>query len=73
MHDRPTPANALFIGELGLGGEVRPIGGLERRLNEAARLGFVEAFGSSRSIAKVAGIHHRGLEHVEELVRALAA
>jgi DNA repair protein RadA/Sms len=73
MHDRPTPANALFIGELGLGGEVRPIGGLDRRLNEAARLGFVQAFGSARSTAKVAGLQHRGLEHVEELVRALAA
>jgi DNA repair protein RadA/Sms len=73
MHDRPTPPNALFIGELGLGGEVRPIAGLERRLNEAARLGFVQAFGSARSTAKVAGLRHRGLEHVEELVRALAA
>jgi len=73
MHDRPTPANALFIGELGLGGEVRPTGGLERRLGEAARLGFVQAFGSSRSTARVAGMHHHGLEHVEELVRALAA
>ncbi len=73
MHDRPTPANALFIGELGLGGEVRPTGGLERRLSEAARLGFVEAFGSARSSTKVAGMRHRGLDHVEELVRALAA
>ncbi|HEY4321265.1 MAG TPA: DNA repair protein RadA [Gemmatimonadales bacterium] len=73
MHDRATPANALFIGELGLGGEVRPIGGLERRLGEAARLGFTEAFGSSRATARVAGMRHRGLEHVEELVRALAA
>ncbi len=73
MHDRPTPANSIFIGELGLGGEVRPIGGLERRLSEAARLGFVEAFGSSRATARVSGMRHRGLEHVEELVRALAA
>jgi DNA repair protein RadA/Sms len=73
MHDRPTPANALFIGELGLGGEVRPTGGLERRLGEAARLGFVQAYGSARSTARVAGMRHHGLEHVEELVRALAA
>jgi DNA repair protein RadA/Sms len=73
MHDRPTPPRALFIGELGLGGEVRPISGLDRRLGEAARLGFAEAFGSARSSARIAGMHHRGLEHVEELVRALAA
>ncbi len=73
MHDRATPANALFIGELGLGGEVRPIGGLERRLNEAARLGFVQAYGSALATVRVAGMQHRGLGHVEELVRALAA
>ncbi|MES2305898.1 MAG: DNA repair protein RadA [Gemmatimonadota bacterium] len=73
MHDRPTPANALYLGEVGLGGEIRPIGGLDRRLAEAARLGFNEAWGSDRSTAKVAGIRHRGLAHVDQLVRALAA
>lgn len=73
MHDRPTPANALYLGEVGLGGEIRPIGGLDRRLAEAARLGFTEAWGSDRAAAKVSGIRHRGLSHVDELVRALAA
>ena len=73
MHDRPTPANALFIGELGLGGEVRPIGGLERRLGEAARLGFLQAFGSARATVTVPGMRLHGLDHVEELVRTLAA
>lgn len=72
-HDRPAPANAIYIGEIGLGGEVRPIGGLERRLVEAARLGFDHAIGSSRAKVSVAGIRHRGLEHVDELVHTLAA
>ena len=72
-HDRPAPADALFLGEIGLGGEVRPIGGLERRLVEAARLGFASAFGSARAKVSVPGIHHRGLEHVDELVHTLAA
>jgi DNA repair protein RadA/Sms len=69
----PTPANALYLGELGLGGEIRPLGGTERRLAEAARMGFTQAFGSSRAAVKVRGITHHGLEHVDELVRALAA
>lgn len=73
LRDRPTPAEALFLGELGLGGEVRPIGGLDRRLAEAARLGFAEAFASSRSRSSVSGIRHRGLAHIDELVRLLAA
>lgn len=73
MRDRPTPANALYIGELGLGGEIRPIGGLDRRLAEAARLGFAQAFGSARATAQVPGIRHVGLEHVDQLVRTIVA
>ena len=42
--DRALDANAVFLGEVGLGGELRPIGQLERRLAEAARLGFRRAF-----------------------------
>ena len=38
---RPSDAGALVaIGEVGLLGELRPVSGLERRLREAARLGF---------------------------------
>src|SRR5439155_549468 len=37
LHNTPTPADSLYLGEIGLGGEVRPIGGLERRLAEAGR------------------------------------
>lgn len=73
MHNRATPSEALYLGELGLGGEVRPVAGLERRLSEASRMGFHEAFGSARSKPTVTGIRHRGLTQIEELVRALAA
>src|SRR5262249_59605590 len=34
---------AVVIGELGLGGEVRSVPQLERRLGEAARLGYTRA------------------------------
>jgi DNA repair protein RadA/Sms len=33
----------VAIGEVGLLGELRPVAGLERRLREAARLGFARA------------------------------
>jgi DNA repair protein RadA/Sms len=39
-----VPERAVFAGEVGLGGEIRPIGLSERRLGEAARLGFGSAF-----------------------------
>jgi DNA repair protein RadA/Sms len=41
--DRSIAAGAVAIGEVGLLGELRSVVGLERRLREAARLGFVRA------------------------------
>jgi DNA repair protein RadA/Sms len=38
--DRPVPAGLVACGEVGLGGELRQVGRTERRLAEAARLGF---------------------------------
>ena len=40
FHDRRLPADCIFVGEVGLLGEVRPIAGLRQRLEEAHRLGF---------------------------------
>jgi DNA repair protein RadA/Sms len=41
--DWQVPADLAAFGEVGLGGEVRPVPQLERRLAEAARLGFRRA------------------------------
>jgi len=73
LHNRPAPADVIFLGEIGLGGEIRPSGAVERRLAEAARLGFRRVFGSSRTSGQVPGVALVGLDHVEQLVRALAA
>ncbi|NOT09548.1 MAG: DNA repair protein RadA [Gemmatimonadales bacterium] len=73
LSNKPTPADALFLGEIGLGGEVRPIGGFERRLIEASRLGFRRAFASPRQGSDVQGLRHVPLAHVDDLVRAIAA
>ena len=43
FRDLPVAPGTLAVGEVGLLGELRPVGGLERRLREAARLGFVRA------------------------------
>ncbi|MGL4306754.1 MAG: DNA repair protein RadA [Mycobacteriaceae bacterium] len=39
----PLPTKMVVIGEVGLSGEVRRVGGVVRRVAEAARLGFTEA------------------------------
>jgi DNA repair protein RadA/Sms len=43
LRDRPIATGTVAIGEVGLLGELRSVVGLERRLREAARLGFGRA------------------------------
>jgi DNA repair protein RadA/Sms len=74
VYDREVPPAAVFLGEVGLGGELRPIGQLERRLAEAARMGFSTAFLPGRRGALVP--ENRGIElvtvaTVSDLVRRL--
>jgi DNA repair protein RadA/Sms len=38
------PADAVFFGEIGLSGEIRPVSQQEARLKEASKLGFTTAF-----------------------------
>src|SRR2546422_1354306 len=73
VHDRPVPADALFLGEVGLGGEIRPVAGVERRLVEAARQGFRRVFLSARSQRTTSDLEVIGLEGISELTRRLAA
>ncbi|MEZ5208717.1 MAG: DNA repair protein RadA [Acidimicrobiales bacterium] len=40
---RPLPSDLVCVGEVGLAGELRQVGHLDRRLGEAARLGFTRA------------------------------
>jgi DNA repair protein RadA/Sms len=41
--EKEIPANTIVIGEVGLSGEVRSVGNIERRLLEAEKLGFKKA------------------------------
>ena len=71
--NRPVPADALFLGEVGLGGEIRPVAGVERRLAEAARQGFRRAFMSARSRVSLEGMEVVGMAGIGELAGRLAA
>jgi DNA repair protein RadA/Sms len=64
--NRPLPDGLVVIGELGLAGEVRRVGQLERRLSEAARHGLARAL----IPAGVKAGRPSGLEVIE--VRTLA-
>jgi DNA repair protein RadA/Sms len=56
-HDHPLPLGTVVIGEVGLAGEVRRVPGVERRLAEAARLGFTRALVPPDSGRAPAGVH----------------
>ena len=56
LHETPLPPKTVVIGEVGLAGELRRVPGVERRLAEAARLGYKRAIVPAGSEATVPGM-----------------
>ena len=73
LNNRPAPTDALLLGAIGMGGEIRPTAGLERRVAEASRLGFTRVFGATQASLTTAGVQLVRLDHIGDLARALAA
>lgn len=48
--DIPLPPDMLFVGEVGLGGELRSVSWLEKRIHEAAKMGFRSAIVPKQSV-----------------------
>jgi DNA repair protein RadA/Sms len=73
LRDRPLVTGTVAIGEVGLLGELRAVGGLDRRLREAERLGFVRAIvprAAGRGPAKVAGIEVVAVGTLADAIKA---
>ena len=58
--ERPVPPDVVRFGEVGLSGELRPVGQESARLREAARLGFERALAPLAPVTE-AGAAPRGL------------
>jgi DNA repair protein RadA/Sms len=72
VYDRPLPSDAVFLGEVGLAGEVRPISLADRRLGEAERMGMRRAYLAERSVPRGAR-RGGGGAHIEAVgVRSIA-
>jgi DNA repair protein RadA/Sms len=73
VYDRPVASSAIFLGEVGLGGEIRPVSQAERRLGEAAKMGMTVAYMSERGIPKrpARGIEIIGVRTINDLFRQL--
>jgi DNA repair protein RadA/Sms len=73
VYDQALPTDAVFIGEVGLGGEVRPVSQAERRLAEAAQLGFRSVYLSERGLPRRTpeGVRARGVASIGALFQEL--
>lgn len=72
--DYALPSDVCFAAEVGLSGEIRPVPQTDRRIAEAARLGFKKIYVSSyiaKDLPAVAGIKVVKVASVPELVKAL--
>ena len=70
MMNRPLAADLVVCGEIGLAGELRQVSQTQRRLSEAARLGFAHAIVPASAPAAPAGIKVSRVSTLPEALRA---
>jgi len=74
LRDVPVDSSAVAVGEIGLGGEIRTIGHVEKRMQEAAKLGFkriVIPHNNLKSVKGHDGIEIIGVQNISEAMEAL--
>lgn len=49
FRDQPLAAKSIFMGEIGLNGDVKPVSQIDKRLKEARKLGYEKLFISARN------------------------
>ena len=72
FRDRAVPNDLVAIGEVGLTGELRPVGLLGQRLSEVRRLGFTQCMLPQRSAGKLNAPEGLELIRVKNILAALA-
>ncbi|GJQ21385.1 MAG: DNA repair protein RadA [Bacteroidia bacterium] len=74
LRDAPVDAGAVAVGEIGLGGEIRTIGHIEKRVQEAAKLGFkriVVPQNNAKGLKGTNDIEVIGVDRVERAMEIL--
>lgn len=69
--DIALPPDMVFIGEVGLGGELRGVSQLEKRINEASKLGFKSAIVPKQSLKGIKipeGFAAYGIKTISEMI-----
>ena len=66
--DKKIPKGTMILGEVGLGGEVRPINKLAQRIKEAERIGFEQVIAPANDI-KEGKIKIININNIKELIK----
>lgn len=65
---KPIPAKTVIIGEVGLLGEIRPVPQLEKRLQEAVKLGYKRAIVPQQMNTKIKGLSVHPVENLDQAI-----
>ena len=74
LRDVPVDSTTVAVGEIGLGGEIRTIGNIDKRVQEAAKLGFKRIVIPSNNLKglKTNGdIELVGVDHIQKAIQEL--
>jgi len=74
LRDVPVDSSSVAVGEIGLGGEIRTVGQIEKRVQEAAKLGFkriVVPHNNLKSVRSRDGIQIVGVHTINEAMEEL--
>jgi DNA repair protein RadA/Sms len=74
LRDVPVDSQTVAVGEIGLSGEVRAVHQIEKRVQEAAKLGFqriVVPKNNLKGLTNTKGIETIGVEQVDEAIKIL--
>jgi DNA repair protein RadA/Sms len=74
LRDIPVDSSSVAVGEIGLGGEIRTVGHVEKRVQEAAKLGFKKVIiphNNLKSVKGQNGIEIIGVHTVNEAMEQL--
>ncbi len=68
LADKPLPKHSVWLGEVSLAGEIRPVAHVGLRLKEAAKLGFTKGFGPSDVDNPAKDLQYAGMPQLINLV-----
>jgi DNA repair protein RadA/Sms len=74
LRDVPVDSSSVAVGEIGLGGEIRTIGQIEKRVQEAAKLGFKRIIipkNNLKGVKQNGEIEVVGVDRIEQAIKEL--